>query len=366
MKILKCTTALLLTSVLVVSANAQEEGPESTETVGLEFIGVLKQNGWADARYASIRGDGALFEIQGVEGTRRGADGSKELIGIEKLTVEGLDPGTRWIRAESIRIDGLKTVVGGNEVSIDTIYAQKPGLLDIDLGRPTAAFDNAVVTGLSWSRGGSDLLDFSEVYLSGSRWVGEFGVPGRLDVVAKGFASSAIFPFIPAAVAAGSAIGEFQLKTSLSSTRDELSIGLSYSDGATSWTGSANFTEVDNGLFRAWFDLENFDEERSEETQKAYVDAFAAEYADVALRSFEVSIKGDGRAAGGALEAFAAGVSGLAPAPFAAASVAFEQFAKDPRSFSLSGYARDGVPLLSLVSTGGVEFEKFSIRVKNN
>lgn len=354
--------AAVISVVVSSAAHAQEEGPETLERVGQEFVGVLKQNGWKDARYASIRGDGALFEIQGVKGSRRSADGSAETLEVGRLTIEAIDPGDRWVRAESVRIDGLRALVGGEKVEIGTIYAKKPGLLDVDLGRPAAAFDNAVLTDVSWSRGGRLLVALSQVYLSGDRWIGEFGIPGRLDVAAKGTVSAGVLPFLPQPLAGASLTGDFSFKTSVASMRDELTLASAFSDGAGSWAASAVFTEFDTGLFRAWFDKENFNEDRSAETSRTYAEAFERELADIGLKSFEFAAKGDGSARGPVLDALAQALPALLPTAFLDAAAAFSAFVKDPKSFTVSGYARDGVPVATILDDGGAAFSGFSIK----
>ena len=352
--------ALAVFALASTGAPAQEEGPETLESVGQEFVGVLKQNGWKDARFGGISGDGALFEIRDIRGTRRGADGSAETLGIERLTVEGIDPGDRWIRAESLRLDGLKAVVAGSEISVGSIYASKPGIMDIDIGRPTAAFENAVVTDVEWMRGGSKLASFSEMYLNGDRWIGEFGVPGRLDVKARGSVSAAAVPGLPAAIAAAVLSGEFTLKSSISSTRDELTAGLGYASSMSSWTASAVFTGFDNGLFRAWMDKENPDEERSEETRKSYEDAFWREAGEIGLKSFDVKVAANGS------EPLVGVMAELLPVVLPSAlkdvAAAYAAFAANPEKFSVSGYSRQAVPLADLASEGGKGFSALSVR----
>ncbi|NTF17050.1 hypothetical protein G6L37_01230 [Agrobacterium rubi] len=358
----KYAAALAMSAITASPVVAQEDGPETIESVGQEFIGVLRENGWKDARYSGIRGDGALFEITGVVGSRKAADGSAEALKISKLTVEGIDPGDRWIRAESVRLDGLQVVVAGNEVLIGAIYAKKPGLLDIDLGRPTAAFDNAIVTDVSWKRGGLALAEFSQMYMSGDRWIGEFGVPGRLDVTAKGSLSANALPFVPEALASGVLSGDFSFKTSVSTTRDELTVAGGLSGAAGSWAVTAMFTEFDNGLFRAWFDRENFDEKRSEEASRTFAAAFDKELAEVGLKSFEIVGKSDGSLKGSALSAYVGGMAGVLPAGLSGAAAALTAFAQDPRQITISGYSRFGVPVASIIADQGASLAKFDIR----
>jgi hypothetical protein len=345
-------------------AHAQEEG--GLDVVRRELLGILQENGWKDARIDQLSGSEELFEIRGLKASRKGAYGKPESVEIGALTVEGIQPDDRWTRAESLRADGVKVVVGGNAVDIGVLYAKKPGVLDIDIGRPSAAFENVVLSKASWSRDGQPLAVLDEVYVSADRWIGRYGVPGKLDLTAKGKISP-LFPVLAMLGVAGESAmisGEFGLKTSVSSSRDEMNASASFASAQSSWAAAAVLTEFDTSLFRAWFDRDNPEEDRSPEVSRTYAEAFDREVSQIALKSFEVRGKGDGAASGPIVAAVSAGLSawlpglaGLAAAP--ALLDAVKAFSLSPKSFYLSAFARDPVPIAEIVSAKGEPLAKF-------
>jgi hypothetical protein len=370
---LRNVAAIAAVSILAgtVTASAQEEG--GINEVGSQFLGIMKEYGWTDASYERIAGDESLFEIRGFKGSRKGADGKPESVSFSVLTVEGLDPGDRWLRAASMRADGLHVVTRGGDVSIATIYAKKPGLLDVDIGRPAATFEMVAVAGAKWSRDGAALADLSEVYLSGDRWVGEYGIPGKLDVTAKGAFSAAILSGVPVLQAlggAGTVNGEFALKSSLSTTRDELTASASFSTGKEAWSVSSVLMDFDTALFKAWFDLKNPEQKRTDDDTRIHRDAFEHEVEQVGVKSFEIGARGGNGQPSPMLSALGSGLAAWVPgavSPETARAIvaAVQSFAKTPTSLSLSAYAVGGVPLNDILSGGtdGKPFAKFQYKV---
>ncbi len=347
------------------SVQSQEEGG-GLDVVRREIIGILQENGWKDARIDQLSGSEELFEIRGLRASRKGADGRSELVEIGVLTVEGILPEDRWTRAESIRADDVKIVLSGNSVDIGILYAKKPGVLDVDIGRPSAAFDNVILSNASWSLDGKPLANFREIYVNADRWIGRYGVPGRLDLTAKGELSP-LFPVLSmlgVAQESGMISGDFALRTSVSSSRDELNASASFSAGQSAWAVSAVLTEFDTGLFRAWFDRDNPEEDRSPETSKTYAEAFEKEALEIGLRSFDVRGKGDGAAVGSVFPAVVAGLSMWLPVvagPTASSSLldAVKSFNEAPKSFSLSAFARNPVPVVDIVTAKDQPLAKF-------
>lgn len=345
-------------------AQSQEEG--GLDEIRSELLGILQENGWKDARIYQLSGSEELFEIKGLKASRKGADGSPESVEIGSLTVEGVQPDDRWIRAESLRADGVKLVLAGNAIDIGVIYSKKPGLLDIDIGRPSGTFENVIVSKVSWSRDGHTIAALDEVYASADRWIGAYGVPGRLDLTAKG-GISPLFPFLSmlgASQGSGMISGEFGLKTSVSSSRGELSAAASFASAQSAWAASAILTEFDTALFRAWFDRDNPEEDRSAEVSKSYADAFDKEVAQIGLKSFEVRGKGDGVAGGPIVAAVSAGLAAWIPGvagPSASPVLldAVKTFATSPKSFSMSAFARYPVPVADIVAGKGEPLSKF-------
>lgn len=346
------------------SAHSQEEG--GLDEVRREILGILQENGWKDARLGQLSGSEELFEIKGLTASRKGADGRQESVEIGSLTVEGIQPDDRWIRAESLRADGVKLVLAGNAIDIEVIYSKKPGLLDIDIGRPSGTFENIIVSKVSWHRDGQTVAALDEVYASADRWIGKYGVPGRLDLTAKGGVSP-LFPFLSllgAAQGSGMVSGEFGLKASVSSSRDELNASAFFASWQDTWAASAVLTEFDTGLFRAWFDRDNPEEDRSIEVAKTYADAFDKEFAQIGLKSFEVRGKGDGVAGGPILSAVSSGLAVWLPGiagPVATPVLldAVKAFSSSPKSFYLSAFARNAVPVIDIATSNGEPLAKF-------
>lgn len=356
--------AALAFAVAGGSAQSQEEG--GLGEIQSQLLGILQENGWKDARIDQLSGTEELFEVKGLKATRKGADGRTEMVEIGSLTVEGIQPEDRWTRAESLRADGVKLVLGGNAIDIGVIYSKKPGILDIDVGRPSGAFDSVILSKAAWSRDGKPIAALDEVYVSADRWIGKYGVPGRLDLTAKG-GISPLFPFLSIlGVAQGSGMvsGEFGLKTSVSSSRGELNASASFASGQDAWVASAVLTEFDTALFRAWFDRDNPEEDRSAEVSKSYADAFDKELAQIGLKSFEVRGKGDGVAGGPIVSAVSAGLAAWLPGiagPTAAPALvdAVKAFSASPKSFSLSAFVRDPVPVSDIVAGKDQPLAKF-------
>jgi hypothetical protein len=362
--------ATLTLAIAGGAAHAQEQEEGGLDVVRRELIGILQENGWKDARIDQLSGSEELFEIRGLKASRKGADGRPESVDIGTLTVEGIQPEDRWTRAESIRADGVKVVLAGNAIDIGVIYAKKPGVLDIDIGRPSAAFDNVILSKASWSRDGQPLANLDEVYVSAGRWIGTYGVPGRMDLTAKGQISPALPILAMLGVAPGSAMvsGEFGLKTSVSSSRDELNAAASFASGRTSWAASAVLTEFDTALFRAWFDRDNPEEDRSPEVSKSYAEAFDREVAQIGLKSFEVRGKSDASLGGPVASAISAGLTAWLPAaagPAAAPALldAVKALSGSPKSFGLSALARDAVPVADILAAKGEPLAKFLYKI---
>lgn len=346
------------------SAHSQDEG--GLNEIRSELLGILQENGWKDVRIDQLNGSEELFEVKGLKASRKGVDGGPESMEIGSLTVEGVQPDDRWIRAESLRADGVRLVLAGNAIDIGVIYSKKPGLLDIDIGRPSGVFENVIVSKVSWSRDGQPIAALDEVYASADRWIGAYGVPGRLDLTAKG-GISPLFPFLSllgAAHGSGMISGEFGLKTSISSSRGELSAAASFASAQSAWAVSAILTEFDTALFRTWFDRDNPEEDRSAEVSKSYADAFGKEVAQIGLKSFEVRGKGGGVAGGPIITAVSTSLAAWIPGvvgPSASPALldAVKTFSTAPKSFNLSAVARNPVPVADIVAGKGEPLSSF-------
>lgn len=349
-------------AVLALAASAAFAQPtlaqegESIETVGREFLGIMKERGFSDARYQSISGNEATFAIKGFQGRRKDSSGDEASFSIDSLTVEGLQPDDRWTRAEAVRADGVKLTSGGTTYDFATIYANKAGILDIDGSRPSATFGTMIVKGVAASRDGSTVFRIDEGYAAADRWVGEFGVPGRLDVTAKGAISGAALPFLSSSLASafgsGAVPAELRLKSSLADVRDELTLSADLAtQGRGSWAAEATVVNFDKGLFQAWFDLENPDEERSADRQKKFDDAYAKERGDVGLKSLSVTFAGlgwvpsDVRAQIASSPYVQAAAVLLGKSAAAGLQQAVSAFAADAQSLGAEGYARVPVRL---------------------
>jgi hypothetical protein len=291
------TITLALAASVAFSAPSFAEEAETIETVGQEFLGIMKERGFADARYQSIVGNEASFAIKGFKGSRKDSAGGATSFSIDSLTVEGLQPDDRWTRAEAVRADGVKFSSGKTEYDFGTIYANKAGILDIDGSRPSATFGAMILKAVSASFDGKAAFKADEAYASADKWVGEFGVPGRLDVTVKGAVSGgalAMFsPQVAAAFGDGLVPAEIRLKSSLADVRDELAVSAAISaQGRGTWKADATVVNFDKALFQAWLDLENPDDKRTPERQKKFDDAYAKEKADIGLKSLAVSLTG--------------------------------------------------------------------------
>lgn len=348
--LLRNTLLALAVSVAFASPAVSQQG-ETIETVAQEFLGIMKERGFADARYKSISGDEASFAITGFKGSKKTEAGLTTSFSIDSLTVDGLQPDDRWTRAEAVRADGVRLSSGQTVYEFGTIYANKAGILDIDGSRPSATFGTMILKGASVSFDGKAAFRLDEGYASADRWVGGYGVPGRLDLTVKGAASGAILasisPILATAVGGDLVPVEIRLKSSLADVRDELSVSAAVSaQSRGSWKASATLVNFDKGLFQSWFDLENPDEKRDAARQKKFDEAYAAERADIGLKSLSFSVEG--------LDWMTKGVrSQIASAPAVAAASALvgttsangllralDAVVAGASSFGLDGYAR--------------------------
>lgn len=344
-------TVLALAAAVAIAAPAAAQEAETIETVAQEFLGIMKGRGFADARYQSISGTAENFAIRGFKGSRKDSSGTATSFSIDVLTVEGLQPDDRWTRAEAVRADGVRFAAGATKYEFGTIYANKAGILDIDGSRPSATFGTMILKAVAASTDGAPTLRIDEAYAAADRWVGEFGVPGRLDLTIKGAASAGALPFLPSgvAVAFGNQLvpSEVRLKTSLADVRDELSVAaLVKTEGRGSWQVEGTVVNFDKGLFQSWLDLENPDDERTAERQRRYEEDFAKERADIGLKALNVTFSGldwipaDVRARI-ASSPYIGAVSALVGASSASGlQAALETFAKGASSFTADGYAR--------------------------
>lgn len=352
--------ALAASTAFACPSFAQEG--ESIETVGREFLGIMKERGFADARYQSISGNEETFAIRGFQGRRKDSTGETSF-SIDSLTVEGLQPDDRWTRAEAVRADGVKLSSGGSTYDFATIYANKAGILDIDGSRPSATFGTMILKGVAATRDGETVFRVDEGYAAADRWVGQYGVPGRLEVTAKGEVSGAALPFLPTSLAA--AFGsdavpvELRLKSSLADVRDELTVSADVAtQGRGAWKAEATVVNFDKGLFQAWFDLENPDEKRSAERQKKFDDAYAKERADIGLKSLSVTLSGLGWIPSDVRAEIASSpyvqAASILVGKSAAAGLqqAVSAFAAGAQAFGAEGYARVPVRLGDAVEVG--------------
>jgi hypothetical protein len=326
------------------NAHAEEDG---LDIVKREFLGIMKEHGWKDTRIGLLTGSEELFEIRDFTASRPGTDGKPEVIKIGVLTVDKLSPEERWTRAESLRAENVKIVVGGNEIDLGVIYSKKPGILDVDSSSPSLEFENLILSKALWVRGGVSFADIEQMYLSADNWVGGYGVPGRLDATVKGSVA------MPGASGGVLLPGEFALKTNVSASRDELSVVAAYKMPGASWTASATLNNFDRNLFRTWFDRNNPEAERTPEDEKALEEAFAKEVGEVGLTKFEVKGNGDGQVVD-PLFATASTVAQLWLPKVAGGSTEallnlFKIYAAKPEAFGVSGYARDGVPVVDIL-----------------
>jgi hypothetical protein len=291
------TLTLALAAIVAFAAPSFAEEAESIETVGREFLGIMKERGFADARYQSITGSEESFAIKGFKGSKKDAIGGVTSFSIDSLTVEGLQPDDRWTRAQAVRADGIRLSAGKTDYDFGTIYANKAGILDIDGSRPSAAFATMILKAASVSVDGKTAFKADEAYASADKWIGEYGVPGRLDITVKGVISggalSLISPDAGAAFGSGLVPAEVRVKSSLAEIRDELSLSAEVSaQGHGVWKAEATVVNFDKGLFQAWLDLDNPDDKRSPERQKKFDDTYAKERADIGIKSLAITLTG--------------------------------------------------------------------------
>lgn len=353
---LRTFSAIFATSICLSSAvHAQEV--ENIDTVGREFLGIMKQKGYSDARYDSILGDETAFEIKGFKGSKKTADGKSASFSIAVLNVQGLVPDDRWTRAEAVRADGVRLASGETVYEFGTIYANKAGIRDVDSAKPSITFGTMILKDAGLSEGPKKLLSASDVYASADRWVNDYGVPGKLDLTLKGaFVPSLLSSFaVPLMGGDDLVVGELALKTSLSSTRDEMSLTSKFAaHGKGAYTLEAILTDFDRGLFQSWFDLDNPDDDRTAEKQKEYQEAFDKEFATVGIKSFDIKLFDMEWAAGDSAKALGAIAVNVLPTLVDPASsksliAGLTAFAANPTSFSVSAISRAGVKFGNLI-----------------
>lgn len=266
---------------------AQETSP--VDEAGAEMVAYLKSVGFADAAIAGVGGNEGDIILRGIKGhkTLAGKDISLE---VAKAEIAGLDPGYRWTKATSLRVEGIRYSVGDQTYTASALQSINFGVLDIDSARPGIAFDSLSLTGFSWTSSSEKFLDIPRLESTASSWQENYSVPASLKFAGNLLLSPSllarfdlygILPGLgrPLSVELG---GNLFVTTSASNATVKVN---AKTDRLGDHSFGANISGIDEGLLRAFFGLQDEAIAGDAAKRKALEDDLVANQKDIRLKT---------------------------------------------------------------------------------
>lgn len=266
---------------------AQEMSP--VDEAGAEMVAYLKSVGFADAAIAAVGGNEGDIILQGIKGHKT-LDGKDVSLEVAKAEIAGLDPGYRWTKATSLRVEGIRYSVGNQTYTASALQSINFGVLDIDSARPGIAFDSLSLTGFSWASSSEKFLDIPRLESTASSWQENYSVPASLKFAGNLILSPSLLARFdiyrilpgqgrPLAVELG---GNLFVTTSASNATVKVNAN---TDRLGDHSFGANISGIDDGLLRAFFGLQDEAIAGDAAKRKVLEDDLAANQKDIRLKT---------------------------------------------------------------------------------